>query len=212
MNATVRIGAVLLAAGAGSRMGHKPKSLLQLDGQPLIKRMVNHLLQAGVSQLVVVLGHYAVDIGAAIEGLPVDSVLNPDPGQGLVSSQRLGLQAISPHTALVVMALADQPLVNASDIDMLVQVFMKRPAGTEMLFPWVHGQPGNPVLLSATARAEILSGDSQWGCKEWRQHHAERTHRHECNNLHFTTDLDRPQDISDFERTYGARLHWPTNQ
>lgn len=210
MNASVPIGAVLLAAGAGSRMGHKPKSLLQLDGQPLIKRMVNHLLQAGVSQLVVVLGHYAADIGAAIEGLPVESVLNPDPGQGLVSSQRLGLQAISPDTELVVMALADQPLVNASDIQMLVQAFTQRPAGTEMMFPWVHGQPGNPVLLSACARAEILSGDSQWGCKEWRQHHAKRTHRHACNNLHFITDLDRPQDIEDFERKYSQRLSWPS--
>ena len=68
----------------------------------------------------------------------------------------------------------------------------------------------NPVLLSACARAEILSGDSQWGCKEWRQHHAERTHRHACNNLHFITDLDRPQDIEDFERKYSQRLSWPS--
>ena len=66
------------------------------------------------------------------------------------------------------------------------------------------------VLLSACARAEILSGDSQWGCKEWRQHHAERTHRHACNNLHFITDLDRPQDIEDFERKYSQRLSWPS--
>ena len=49
--------AVLLAAGAGSRMGHRPKSLLLLDGEPLIRRQVHALQTAGASQLVVVLGH-----------------------------------------------------------------------------------------------------------------------------------------------------------
>lgn len=209
MQAPLRIGAVLLAAGAGSRMGHKPKSLLQLDGQPLIKSMANHLLQAGVSQLVVVLGHYADEIGAAIAGLSVDSVINPDPGQGLVSSQRLGLQAISPDTSLVVMALADQPLVTAEDIQTLIHMFVNRPSETDLVFPSVHGQPGNPVLLSGTARAEILSGGNDWGCKEWRQTYPLRCHRHEGDNLHFITDLDHPQDIIDFERKYGAELHWP---
>ncbi|MFM7801861.1 MAG: NTP transferase domain-containing protein, partial [Limnohabitans sp.] len=193
------------------RMGHKPKSLLQLDGQPLIKRMANHLLQAGVSQLVVVLGHYADDIGAALVGLPVDCVLNPDPGQGLVSSQRLGLHAISADTGLVVMALADQPLVTAEDIRTLMHVFVNRPGGTELVFPAVQGQPGNPVLLSDTARAEILSGGSDWGCKEWRQTHPSRCHRHVNDNLHFVTDLDLPQDIDDFERKHGMRLHWPNH-
>lgn len=211
MQAPLRIGAVLLAAGAGSRMGHKPKSLLQLDGQPLIKRIANHLLQAGVSHLVVVLGHYAKDISAPLEGMPMTLVHNPDPSLGLVSSQRLGLQAIGEEVDAVVMALADQPLVNASDIQKLIQVFSKRPVGTEMVCPAVHGQPGNPVLLSATVRKEILSSNSQFGCKEWRLAHDERTHRHTCLNLHYITDLDRPQDISNFELKYGARLHWPTN-
>ena len=209
MHSTLRVGAVLLAAGAGSRMGNKPKSLLQLDGQPLIKRMANHVLQAGVARLVVVLGHYAADISLPLEGMPVELVHNPDPAQGLVSSQRLGLQAIGEDVEAVVMALADQPLVNASDIQQLIHVFSKRPAGTEMVFPVVHGQPGNPVLLSAAARSDILSGSSDFGCKEWRQSHGARTHRHECQNLHYITDLDRPQDISDFELKYGARLHWP---
>ena len=50
------IAAVLLAAGSGSRMGLKPKSLLVLNGEPLIRRSARQLLDAGVSQLVVVLG------------------------------------------------------------------------------------------------------------------------------------------------------------
>lgn len=204
-----RIGAVLLAAGAGSRMGYRPKSLMLLDGQPLIQRMVGQLRDAGVSRLVVVLGHHSAEIGAALATSPVQTVHNPDPDQGLVSSQRLGLAALGPDFDGVVMALADQPLVNAQDIRSLIDVFVNRPAGTDMVFPQVGDQPGNPVVLSHAVREEILSANADWGCKAWRASQAHRTHVHVSDNPHFITDIDRPQDIAEVERLYGTRLHWP---
>lgn len=203
----MRTSAVLLAAGSGSRMGLKPKSLLELNGEPLIRRSARQLLDAGVTQLVVVLGHYAADIEAPLDGLPVHKVYNPDPDQGLVSSQRLGLQALSDNTDTVIMSLADQPLVTTQDIQTLLHAFA--PSTQDMLFPFVNGQPGNPVLLSARARLEILAGESQFGCKEWRQSHAAQTLKLPTENLHFVTDLDRPEDIADFEKKHGMKLQWP---
>ena len=203
----MRTSAVLLAAGSGSRMGLKPKSLLELNGEPLIRRSARQLLDAGVTQLVVVLGHYAADIEAPLDGLPVHKVYNPDPDQGLVSSQRLGLQALSDNTDTVIMSLADQPLVTTQDIQTLLHAFA--PSTHDMLFPFVNGQPGNPVLLSARARLEILAGESQFGCKEWRQSHAAQTLKLPTENLHFVTDLDRPEDIADFEKKHGMKLQWP---
>jgi molybdenum cofactor cytidylyltransferase len=187
--------AVLLAAGSGSRMGHKPKSLLELNGEPLIRRSARQLLDAGVTQLVVVLGHYAADIEAPLQGLPVHKVYNPDPDQGLVSSQRLGLQSLSDNTDTVIMSLADQPLVTTQDIEMLLHAFAS--STTDMLFPFVNGQPGNPVLLSARARLDILAGDSNFGCKEWRQSHAAQVQKCPSDNLHFVTDLDHPEDVDE---------------
>jgi len=201
--------AVLLAAGSGSRMGHKPKSLLELNGEPLIRRSARQLLDTGVKQLVVVLGHYAADIEAPLQGLPVHKVYNPDPDQGLVSSQRLGLQALSDNTDTVIMSLADQPLVTTQDIETLLHAFAA--STTDMLFPFVNGQPGNPVLLSARARLEILAGDSGFGCKEWRQSHASQVEKYPSDNLHFVTDLDRPEDVDRFEKTHGQRLQWPAH-
>jgi molybdenum cofactor cytidylyltransferase len=201
--------AVLLAAGSGSRMGHKPKSLLELNGEPLIRRSARQLLDAGVTQLVVVLGHYAAEIEAPLQGLPVHKVYNPDPDQGLVSSQRLGLQALSDNTDTVIMSLADQPLVTTQDIETLLHAFAE--STTDMLFPFVNGQPGNPVLLSALARLEILAGDSSFGCKEWRQSHASQVQKCPSDNLHFVTDLDRPEDVVRFEKTHGMKLQWPAN-
>jgi len=201
--------AVLLAAGSGSRMGLKPKSLLELNGEPLIRRSARQLLDAGVTQLVVVLGHYAAEIEAPLNGLPVHKVYNPDPDQGLVSSQRLGLQALSDNTDTVIMSLADQPLVTTQDIETLLHAFAA--STTDMLFPFVNGQPGNPVLLSARARLEILAGDSGFGCKEWRQSHASQVEKYPSDNLHFVTDLDRPEDVDRFEKTHGQRLQWPAH-
>jgi len=201
--------AVLLAAGSGSRMGLKPKSLLELNGEPLIRRSARQLLDAGVTQLVVVLGHYAADVEAPLQGLPVHKVYNPDPDQGLVSSQRLGLQSLSDNTDTVIMSLADQPLVTTQDIEMLLHAFAS--STTDMLFPFVNGQPGNPVLLSARARLDILAGDSNFGCKEWRQSHAAQVQKCPSDNLHFVTDLDHPEDVDGFEKTHGQRLQWPAH-
>ena len=207
MNSPLRVTAVLLAAGSGSRMGHKPKSLLELNGEPLIRRSARQLLDAGVTQLVVVLGHYAADIEAPLDGLPVHKVYNPDPDQGLVSSQRLGLQALSDNTDTVIMSLADQPLVTTQDIQTLLLAFAS--STKDMLFPFVNGQPGNPVLLSARARKDILAGESDYGCKEWRQSHSAHTYKFTSDNSHFVTDLDRPEDIADFAKQHGTKLQWP---
>ena len=207
MNSPLRVAAVLLAAGSGSRMGHKPKSLLELNGEPLIRRSARQLLDAGVTQLVVVLGHYAADIEAPLDGLPVHKVYNPDPDQGLVSSQRLGLQALSDNTDTVIMSLADQPLVTTQDIQTLLLAFAS--STKDMLFPFVNGQPGNPVLLSARARKDMLAGESDYGCKEWRQSHSAHTYKFTSDNSHFVTDLDRPEDIADFAKQHGTKLQWP---
>ena len=89
----VTVGAVLLAAGSASRMGHRPKSLLELGGVPLIRRQLIALSGAGVDEVVVVLGHYADRIEEAVKEFPVTLVRNPDPDAGQISSLRLGLQA-----------------------------------------------------------------------------------------------------------------------
>ncbi len=123
------VGAVLLAAGAGSRIGHKPKSLLQLGGVPLIRRQLIALSGAGVDEVVVVLGHHAALIEPVVQDFPVTIVRNLNPDEGQVSSQRLGLAALTGKLDAVIVALADQPLINAQDIGALIGAYKKRPEG-----------------------------------------------------------------------------------
>ena len=135
LHSRVTIGAVLLAAGSGSRMGHRPKSLLELGGVPLIRQQLIALSGAGVDEVVVVLGHYADQIEETIKEFPVKLVRNPDPDAGQVSSLRLGLQSLSIKLDAVLIALADQPLINSQDIKDLIGAYKKRPQNTHVVQP-----------------------------------------------------------------------------
>jgi len=203
------LAAVLMAAGAGARMGQRPKSLLELDGVPLICRQVMALREAGVSELVLVLGHHAKDIEAAVKALKVSVVINPDPDAGPVGSQRLGLQSLSGHSEAVLMALADQPLLDATDLRQLFQAFDQRLPGSALVYPRVNGQPGNPVIFTAAVRAAMLACPPDLGCKQWRQAHTSQVQAFDCDNPHFVQDVDTPEDIAKLRRSSGRQLQWP---
>ena len=207
---SLSVAAVLLAAGAGTRMGYQPKSLLELDGVPLIRRQILALQGAGVTELVVVLGHHASQIVPLLKDFAVTLVSNPNPEASPVSSQRLGLQSLSGQTDAVLMALADQPLIDAPDVKQLMDAFKHRPVGTSLLFPRVHGQPGNPVIFTAAVRTAILACPPEVGCKQWRQQHAPQVHACDCDNLHFVQDVDTPEDLDKLRLSSGRQLQWPT--
>ena len=203
------MGAVLLAAGSGSRLGGRPKSLLELDGVALIRRAVTALASAGVSELVVVLGHHGPVIEAALQGTGVRWIFNPQPEDGQVSSQRLGLAALrAPHEAVIV-ALADQPLIDADDVCALLQAWARRSADVQLLYPQVDGQPGNPVIFSAAVREQILRSESTVGARQWREAHPGAVAALDTPNPHYRFDIDTPEDLARFQRETGRTLVWP---
>ena len=208
------VGAVLLAAGAGSRLGHKPKSLLELDGVPLIHRQLAALSGAGVAEVVVVLGHHAAVIAAALAAFPVAvnvrTATNPKPDDGQPSSVRIGLQNLSAKLDAVIVALADQPLLDAEDITSLIDAFKKRSAAAAMAVPRVSGAPGNPVIFDAALRDEWLSGATHSMGRGWREANPQRVQWFDSDNAHFCVDIDTAEDITEFARRSGHELRWPS--
>ena len=203
------VGGVLLAAGSGSRMGHKPKGLLELGGVPLVRRMLIALSGAGLDELVVVLGEHAEHLEPVVQDFPVTLVRNPQPQDGQVSSLRLGLAALSPKIDAVMVALADQPLLGAQDLNELIGAYKKRPEGTQVLVPTVDGEPGNPVLFSAEVKDAVLSGGANLGCKQWQAQHPEAVHRWVTANKRYRLDVDSPEDIERLAAQTGHQLRWP---
>lgn len=204
-----RVGAVLLAAGAGSRLGHRPKCLLELDGVPLIRRTLAALAATGVDEVVVVTGHHAEQVEPALQGLAAGCVRNPAPDAGQTSSQRLGLAALGGELDAVLVALADQPLLDAQDIRDLIQAWASRPAGIDVVHPQVNGQRGNPVIFSAAVRAAVLAGAPDFGARQWQGAHPERVRPFVTSNRHYRTDIDTPEDLETFARDCGLVLRWP---
>lgn len=176
---------------------------------PLIRRQLIALSGAGADEVVVVLGHYSERIEEAVKEFPVTLVHNPDPDAGQISSLRLGLQALSPKLDAMLVALADQPLINSQDINDLIGAYKKRPAGAQVVQPMVDGLPGNPVMFSAEVREQILLGDANVGCRQWQAAHPAQVHAWLNSNSRYRTDVDTPEDIEALAARTGHRLKWP---
>lgn len=206
----LKIGAVLLAAGAGSRLGGCPKSLLELDGTPLIRRIFIALNDAGIGPVVVVVGHHANAIENASQDLPVQRVRNPSPDDGPASSLRIGLQALTVDLDAVIVALADQPLITATDIADLIEAFQSR-GDRHMVVPRVTGEPGNPIIVDAVLRDEWLAGDVNATGRRWRNANPSRVHWFDTSNDHYCVDIDTPEDMARFTARTGHTLRWPNS-
>lgn len=209
------VGAVLLAAGEARRMGGRPKSLLELGGVPLIRRVLIALSGAGVDEVAVVLGHRAAEVELAVRDFPVTLVHNAEYSQGQMSSVRAGLAALSNKLDAVIVAVADQPLLNSGDVTALISAFKKLKAGNAdaadptVIVPHVAGERANPIVLDGALRDEILSGAVDFGCRQWIAAHPQQVHRFDTDNHHYRVDLDTPEDLQRFSERYGHALRWP---
>jgi len=204
----VRVGAILLAAGEGKRMGGVPKALIELQGVPLINRQMIALSGAGVDEVVVVTGYYHELVESMVEQFPVRVVRNLHPADGQASSVRMGLEALGGNFDAVIMALCDQPLINAEDITQLIAAFKKRQSG-EILMPMVDGQRGNPIVLSGVAINQILASGQNMVCRKFMDEHPEVVNVFHTDNEHFILDVDSLEDLDVFQAKTGWSLTVP---
>lgn len=156
------IAGVLLAAGRSQRMG-QPKLLLPWRGVPLVRFMVQQILQARIDELIVVVGHRAEHMIAALDGLNVRIVHNQDFLDGQSTSLRAGIAALDSATSAALVLLADQPLLQPQTIDALIEMYRRdRPA---IVVPRHAGQRGNPVLFDHSLFPELLAIGGDQGAR-----------------------------------------------
>jgi molybdenum cofactor cytidylyltransferase len=153
------IAAIVLAAGASTRMGRQKLLLPMPDGRALVRLAVEQVLAAGLDETVVVLGADAAAVAATLVGLPVRTVVNPRYAEGQSTSLRAGLDALRPGTEAVVIALGDQPLPDPGVSRLLVAAF--RETGRPVVVPVYRDGRGNPVLFAAALFGELsaVTGD-----------------------------------------------------
>ncbi|MFH1794241.1 MAG: molybdopterin-binding/glycosyltransferase family 2 protein [Pseudomonadota bacterium] len=155
------VHAVVLAAGRSSRMGGPNKLLARFQGEPLVRRVAESALASDAAGVTVVTGHQADRVRAALEGLGVSFVANPDFASGLASSLKAGIVSVPGDAAGALILLADMPQIEADDLDRLIDAF--RRAGSRAIVRATHnGKRGNPVILPRTVFGEIahIEGDT----------------------------------------------------
>jgi molybdenum cofactor cytidylyltransferase len=164
------VAGVLLAAGASTRMG-TPKVLLELDGEPLLRRAARAALAGGLAPLVVVLGPDPARAEAALAGLPCRPVLNPEHAAGQGTSLRAGLAALPAEAAAAVVLLADMPLVSAGMIAALVERY--RGSSAPLVLSDYGGVTAPPTLYDRALFAELDDPGERPGQRVVARHRAE---------------------------------------
>lgn len=196
VRARAKITAVVLAAGQGTRMG-ATKQLAMIGGMPMLRRTVDRVAASAVEGIVVVTGHEAEAVGAALKGVDVTLVRNPDFAVGLSTSLKAGLEAVPNDTDGALIVLGDMPGVTSEDIDRMIAAF--DPAeGRGIVVPVHEGKRGNPVLWSNAYFDEMMRLSGDRGAKALLTEYSESVCEVELGRG-VLTDIDTPDALTAFE-------------
>lgn len=159
------VSCVILAAGSGERMG-RDKLLLPLGNKTILEHVVDNALQSALSEEVIVVTRprSKKTITELLQGKNVRIVANPCHREGMASSLRAGLAAVSPATQAVIFALGDQPFVSGTVYDNLINDYHKH--WKMLTAPLYQGKRGNPVLLDRRTWPLVLELKGDKGGRE----------------------------------------------
>ena len=188
------VAAIVLAAGQSRRMGPDNKLLALVDGRPMVSHVVDAMLASRAGPVIVVTGHQADQVRAALGDRPVQWCHNPAYADGLSTSLKAGLDAL-PEVEGVLIALGDMPRIRPDQIDRLIAAFNPT-EGRAICVPTVAGKRGNPVLFATRLIPEMqqLSGDV--GARHLIGAHAEAVVEIEMDDDSALLDIDTPAALS----------------
>ncbi|MBV8415979.1 MAG: molybdenum cofactor cytidylyltransferase [Verrucomicrobia bacterium] len=188
------ITAIVPAAGMSTRMGQN-KLLLPFQGKPLIGHAVDTLLASAVDEVIVVLGHDAGKLREKLAGKQVRFVDNPSYREGLSTSVRAGINAVSAQAVGIMIYLADQPLLEPDEVNSLIRAFAEaRNAHKNIVVPVYHGQRGNPVIVDVSYKEAILDVVGETGCRRVIKRNPDRVLIVEMEADHAIRDVDTMEE------------------
>ncbi|MFO7996023.1 MAG: nucleotidyltransferase family protein [Dehalococcoidia bacterium] len=191
------ISAILLAAGESNRMG-QPKQLMLLGQSTIVATTIDHLLNSGVGETIVVLGYKAEEIRKAIVGKPVKIAMNPDYQKGMSTSVIAGLRQIDKRAKAVLIALGDQPFVDSQTINGLLEASMASSRG--IIIPAYHGKRGNPVIFASKYKGELLNLKGDVGGREIVKRHPDDVLEVAVNCEGIVLDIDTARNYNSMTR------------
>jgi len=153
------ISVILLAAGGSARLG-QPKQLLRIGNKSLIRKLAEEALSSRTHEVIVVIGAQADEMRTELKGLTTKIVDNKGWTEGLSSSVKTGLAAVSEQTRGALFMLCDQPYVTSNLLNQLMERFESTRA--PVVACEYAGTIGIPALFSRSLFSELnlLEGDA----------------------------------------------------
>ena len=188
------VAAIVLAAGRSTRMGGPNKLLEMISGKPLVRIAAEQALSSRASPVVVVSGHERARVEAALAGLDVRLVHNPDYPQGLSTSVKAGLAALPPESEAAIVCLGDMPQVTSALIDRLIAAFDPE-RNALVVLPTFSGKRGNPVLWSRRFFPELIALEGDVGARHLIGAYPEVVTEVPVENAAAMVDIDTPDAL-----------------
>ncbi len=190
-----RVAAVVLAAGRSTRMGAVNKLIAQIGGKPLVRIAAEQALASGAGPVIVVTGHQQDKVEAALSGLNVHLVHNPDYAEGLGTSLRAGIAAVPDDVDGAIVCLGDMPQVDANLIDKLLDAFDPESGGM-IVVPTIEGRRGNPVVWARRFFPDLMSIGGDFGARYLIGNYAEAVVEVPVADDAALVDVDTPELLS----------------
>lgn len=184
------IAGIVLAAGSSTRMG-RPKLLLTHEGIPLLRRSVDAAVDGGCDEVIVVVGAHAEQYSQMLSPTAAKIVVNPNFAEGLSTSIRSGIEALSETVGAVVLLLADQPFIDRLIVRRLIETY--RTSGKRIVTCQYDGVLGAPTLFDRALFIELLVLEGDRGARAV----VETYPRHVATveiPLQAASDIDTPTD------------------
>ena len=186
------VEAIVLAAGLGTRMG-RIKPLVPIDGTPSLTHVLHRLADAGLTQVIVVLGHGSDEIRQRIDLSRARIEINENPSRGMASSLAIGLRAVSADVAGALILHADMPFVSAATLRAVAEAAAD---GARIAAPRFRGRRGFPVYFAKACFPELIEGlRGETGGREYIEAHREDLILIDVEDEGILLDIDRPEDI-----------------
>lgn len=193
--ATPSVAAIVLAAGRSSRMAPRNKLVEPLGGAVLVRHVVEAVLASRARPVLVVTGHQAPRVEQALAGLDVATVRNPRFREGLSTSLRAGLDALTGDIDGVLVCLGDMPAIEARHLDALIDAF--ETGGRRVIcVPVRGGKRGNPVLWPAALMPQMRQVKGDVGARHLIGEHEDLVVEVDLGSDAIFSDIDTPADLA----------------
>ena len=189
MNKQNEIAGVILAAGLSSRMG-RFKQLLPIGGSPAVCRIAS-VLTENLRQVIVVVGHRALEVKDALSEHSVECVINKDYRDGMLSSVQCAVREVGSDRDYL-FCLGDQPSLNGDTVQAVIDRALRVDAG--IVVPTFRGKRGYPLFLRRSYGPAILELEQGVGLNAITRNNPQDTVEVSLDCVEILQDMDTPND------------------